>query len=281
MESGAGGTAPARILRHGDNGALPMPETMISAPATEEEALAFTAEQLTALLNGDPAHAAAVLRALAGFGHADAQAILAQWLLDGRHVPRDPQEALRLFLAAAEQGHVTAINMVGRCHENGWGTPVDFFVSGNWYRQAARKGLDAAMYNYANLLQAGRGVAQDHATAIALYREAADLGHAKSMTKIGRYFEDGLVLEKDPEAAFFCYGEAARGGDFRGQFCYAGMLAQRGKPAEALEWLRKVIEGATRAYLMEAGSLLEASPDPAFRAMGTAMLAKAADWPAT
>ncbi|MET0311915.1 MAG: tetratricopeptide repeat protein, partial [Burkholderiaceae bacterium] len=234
-------------------------------PATAEDALAFTPAQLTETLNGEPAHAALVLRALAGFGHADAQAVLGQWLIDGVHVPRDPQAALELFTRAAAQGNVTAINMVGRCHENGWGTPVDFFAASNWYRQAAQKGLDAAMYNYANLLQSGRGVPQDHATAVALYREAADLGHAKSMTKIGRYFEDGLVLEKDPEAAFFCYREAAQGGDFRGAFCYAGMLAQRGQHEEALQWLRKVVGGATRAYLLEAGTLLESSPDAAFR----------------
>ncbi|MET0311110.1 MAG: hypothetical protein ABW051_03610, partial [Burkholderiaceae bacterium] len=56
------------------------------------------------------------------------------------------------------------------------------------------------------------------------------------------------------------------------------MLAQRGQHEEALQWLRKVVGGATRAYLLEAGTLLESSPDAAFRGMGTAMLAKAADW---
>lgn len=253
-----------------------MPDTMIPAPATEEEALAFTPDRLTGLLNGDPAQAVRVLRALAGFGHADARAILGQWLLDGVHLPRDAQEALALFVQAAGQGNVTAINMVGRCHENGWGTPVDFYAAANWYRQAARKGLDAAMYNYANLLQSGRGVAQDHAAAVALYRDAADLGHAKSMTKIGRYYEDGLVLEKDADAAFFCYGEAAAGGDFRGQFSYAGMLAQRGRKAEALEWLRKVADNATPRYLQEAGRLLAESPDEDFRGIGRAMAAQAA-----
>jgi TPR repeat protein len=247
----------------------------ISLPASEEEAMAFTPAQLTALLNGEPRRAAEVLRVLADFGHADAQAIFGQWLLDGRHLKRDGEQALQWFLKAAQKGNVTAMNMVGRCHENGWGTEIDYFAAANWYRQAARKGLDAAMYNYANLLQAGRGVTQDHVTAVALYREAADLGHAKSMTKIGRYYEDGLVLEKDADAAMFCYQAGAEGGDFRGQFSYAGMLAARGDMAQAVKWLRKVPATATPAYLLEAGRLLVDSARPEFRTVGHEMLAQA------
>ncbi len=215
------------------------------------------------------------LHAAAVAGDAEAQAVLGQWLLDGRDGTPEPEQALQWFLKAAAQQHAMGMNMVGRCHENGWGTPVDFFAAANWYRQAARKGLDAAMYNYANLLQSGRGVAQDHATAVALYRDAADMGHAKSMTKIGRYYEDGLVLEKDADLAFFCYREAALGGDFRGMFSYAGMLAARGQMDEALQWLAKVPLTATPRYKAQAGALLLQSPYEGFRRIGQQMLDQA------
>jgi hypothetical protein len=91
-----------------------------------------------------------------------------------------------------------------------------------------------------------------------------------------RYYEDGLILEKDDDAAFFCYREAALGGDFRGQFSYAGMLAARGQPEEALQWLAKVPLTATPRYMAEAGALLLQSPQDEFRRVGQDMLSKAA-----
>ena len=136
-------------------------------------------------MTADTLSIAQKLQAAAQDGDAEAQAVLGQWLLDGRDGSADPAQAFQWFLKSAAQQHAMGMNMAGRCHENGWGTPVDFFAAANWYRQAVRTGLDAAMYNYANLLQTGSGVAQDHAGALALYRDAADRGHIKSMT-IGR-----------------------------------------------------------------------------------------------
>jgi TPR repeat protein len=188
----------------------------------------------------------------------------------------DAETAFQWFLQAAALRDPMGMNMVGRCHENGWGTEVDFFAAANWYRQAARQGLVEGMYNLANLLQSGKGVALDHAAALALYRDAADQGHAKSMTKIGRYYEDGLVVEQSADSAMFCYREGAEGGDFRGQFAYAGMLAGHGRMDEALLWLNKVPETATPAYMRYAGTLLLLSPYSTFRAAGQKMLECAA-----
>ena len=55
--------------------------------------------------------------------------------------------------------------------------------------------------------------------------------------------------------ALECYRQGAKGGDFRGQFSYADMLAGLGKKEDALHWLRKVPETATAAYLEEAGRM--------------------------
>ena len=191
----------------------------------------------------------------------------------------DAETAFQWFLRAAALRDPMGMNMVGRCHENGWGTEVDFFAAANWYRQAARTGLPEGMYNLANLLQSGKGVPLDHAAAVALYRDAADQGHAKSMTKIGRYHEDGLVLEQSADSAMFCYREVAEGGDFRGQFAYAGMLAARGRMEEALQWLRKVPDTATSGFMRSAGALLLKSPHTEFQAVGREMMARAGSGP--
>ena len=244
-------------------------------PASAEDLPSITVAQWQAVLAAEPHDAAAWMAAAAQLGHAEAQAVTGQWLLDGHGAPRDPAQALHWFLRAATHGHAMAMNMAGRCHEQGWGTPPSADKAAHWYRKAAKLGLPHAKYNLANLLAAGQGVPRDDTQAFALYREAADQGYAKAFAKLGRYHEDGAVVPKDPAAAADCYRRGAEGGDFRGQFCHAGTLAAQGRDTEALGWLAKVLETATPRYLREAGALLAQSPRDAYRAIGERMLARA------
>lgn len=248
-------------------------------PTSRDDLAAITTAQWQAVLGGDPHDAVAWVEAAAKLGHTEAQAVLGQWRLDGHGAPADATQALHWFLCAAQAGHAMAMNMAGRCHEQGWGTGVDTDKAAHWYRQAVRLGLPQAQYNLANLLASGKcvdqGPAQDQAQAFSLYQRAADQGYAKAFAKLGRYHEDGLVVPRDAAMAFDCYRRGAEGGDFRGQFCYAGMLAARGQRSEALMWLARVPETATPRYLREAGALLLQSPDAAFRTIGEQMLARA------
>jgi TPR repeat protein len=245
-------------------------------PVTLQEVASLSRTDWEAIVAAPAAEAAQWMTAAARLGHAEAQAVMGQWLLDGHGMPRNPDSAFAWFRRAADQGHAMGMNMAGRCCENGWGTEVDLPAAARWFRLAANKGLDAGMYNLANQLAAGHGIAQDRAEALSLYRSAAALGNVKSLAKIGRYYEDGLVVEKDLAQAFHCYRLGAEGGDFRAQFSHAGMLAAQGRNDEALSWLRKVPLTATPAYLAEVGALLAASSDPAFQAVGREMLARAA-----
>ena len=249
-----------------------MPFTPVALPKNQQDLDQLTPTDWQTVIASTPHGAVQWMQHCAELGSANAQSILGQWLLDGHGTERDAKKAFAWFLKAATQGYVIGMNMAGRCVENAWGTEADPFVAANWYRQAAHKGLDAGMYNYANMLAAGKGVAQNHAHALEWYRRAADLGHAKSMTKIGHYYEDGVVVPKDTNAAFFAFGEGARGGDFRGQFNFAGMLAERGQMDEALAWLRKVPQNATPRYRLQAGQKLLRSAHPAFRTIGQQML---------
>jgi uncharacterized protein len=242
-------------------------------PLTAEAATALAPTIWHAAIGAEPAAAAQWMLQVARLGHPNAQTILGQWLLDGHGVSRNPNDALAWFLKAAVQAHPIAINMVGRCFENGWGTAADAVKAAHYYRQAATKGLDAGMYNYANLLASGLGVTQDATEALQWYRHAAALGHAKSMTKIGFFYEDGRVVAQDTAVAMEWFGRGARGGDFRGQFNYASMLAGRGLMDEALVWLRKVPITATPGFRQLAGKQLLDSPHAVFRAVGQTMLA--------
>ena len=231
---------------------------------TPAEVAATTPEQLAGLRAGPAPQYAAWIRTAAGMGMVEAQTIFGQMLLDGVGVPRDPDEGLAWFKRAANADHLMAINMIGRCYENGWGVPADDTVAAYWFRLAADRGLDWGMYNYAHMLKSGRGgVVQNRAAALALYQQAAQAGHVKSIGVVGRFYEAGDVVERDLERAFDCYRRCAEGGDFRGMFHLGRMLLLRGRKQEAVQWLARVPETSTPAFLREADAMLRECGFPA------------------
>ncbi|EJN30232.1 Sel1 repeat protein [Pseudomonas sp. GM78] len=222
-------------------------------------------ERLKDMLDESPARAAQAILMAAREGVVDAQALLGQILLDGRGIEQDQPLAVRWFGIAAQSGHLMARNMLGRCHEHGWGCAADASVAARHYKVAADAGLDWAMYNYANLLATGRGVAEDQVQALNLYQRAAELGHAKSMNLLGRYLEEGRACPSDLVAARDWYRRSAAGGDFRGQFSYAAVLADEGNIDEALQWLHKALDGGNLNFLRVASQTLSHAQSPRIR----------------
>lgn len=232
---------------------------------TIETILAMDAAEVARRMAGPPAERAAFVAVAAEGGVAEAQAVYGQMLLDGVGVEADPQAAVGWFDRAARQGHAMAINMMGRCYDLGWGVPVDKTRAAEWFKAAADRGLDWGLYNYATALALGAGVTEDKPAALALFRRAAEMGNAKAINYVGSFHEDGWVVERDLTEAARCYLLAAEGGDFRGQFNHARMLATAGRTDEALEWLAKVPETATDAFIAKVREWLARSDLPAFR----------------
>ncbi|WP_421524926.1 tetratricopeptide repeat protein [Pseudomonas yamanorum] len=204
----------------------------------------------------------------AQLGDADAQATLAQLLLDGRGVQKDEALALSWFRIAARQRHPMAINMIGRCLENGWGCEVDLEDSARHYRKAADLGLDWGLYNYGQLLTRGRGVERDLVAAYELFRQAAAKGHAKSMNLLGRFHHEGVVVPKDVQLARRWYHRSAEAGDFRGQYNHAAELARDGDEVQACLWLERALATATPGFLQAAYPVLLGSAFSGIREMG-------------
>lgn len=227
-------------------------------------------ERLTAMLEESPARAAQAILLAAGEGVLEAQALLGQILLDGHGIAQDQPLALRWFEIAAGQGHLMARNMLGRCHEHGWGCVACAELAARHYQTAADAGLDWAMYNLANLHATGRGLPENHARAFALYRRAAGSGHAKSMNLLGRYLEEGRHCPQDLPTARDWYRRSAEGGDFRGQFSHAAILADEGRIDDALGWLRKALDGGNVNFLRVASVSLLNAQYPQIRAMAEA-----------
>ena len=213
-------------------------------------------DQVAARLSGSPEERAAIVRAGAEEGLAEAQAVWGQMCLDAG----DPTAAFDWFNRAAAQGHVMALNMVGRCYDLGWGVPADKVRAAQCFRGAAERGLDWGMYNYATALALGAGVAVDKPTALDWFEQAAALGNAKAKNFVGSFHEDGWVVPQDMARAAALYAEAAEGGDFRGAFNHARMLAQRDDVAAALGWLTICGQTASEGFVAKASAWLRDHP---------------------
>ncbi len=210
------------------------------------------ARQMEQLLAGPPEAAAATLKAAAQGGVVQAQLVYGQWLLDGHGVVPDAPQAYKWFRHASREGEPMALNMLGQCHAHGWGVTVSLVMAAYWFRLAALGGLDWGMYNYATALSLGLGTDIDRDAAITWFRQAAALGHAKSMNMIGSFYEDGWVVAQSSQDALVWYRQAAQAGDFRGQFNLARLLMAKGQTPAALQWLARVPETATPAFIRQA-----------------------------
>jgi TPR repeat protein len=64
-----------------------------------------------------------------------------------------------------------------------------------------------------------------------------------------------------------CYERAAEGGDFRGQFNHARLLAEAGRLDEAVTWIARAAETAPPAFVERMQAWCEAAPEPALNAV--------------
>jgi TPR repeat protein len=232
---------------------------------------AMSGDDIAARLAAPPVQRAAFLCAAASQGHAEAQAVYGQMLLDGVGVATDAEAAFGWFVKAAAQNHMMALNMVGRCYDLGWGVPIDKVRAAECYRVAAGRGLVEAMYNYATLLTLGHGVTEDKAAALALFRQAEAAGYAKAINYIGSFAEDGWACDRDLRHAASCYAQAAEAGDFRGAFNHARMLMADGRTNEAAVWLRRAADGGTPDFTAKMLAWLAAHDRADVRAAGKAL----------
>ncbi|NYE21612.1 hypothetical protein FHW18_004044 [Pigmentiphaga litoralis] len=236
-------------------------------PVTPKDINAVTPEELAQILAGPPERAAAWLHAAAEGGITQAQLVYGQMLLDGRGVDRDPEQAVFWFKRAARKDDPMAMNLLGQCYQHGRGVAPNDVMAAYWHRLAAQAGLDWGMYNYATALALGAGVDADRKEAFAWLSKAAALGHAKSINIVGGFYEDGWEVDVDLDTALDHYLRAAEGGDFRGQFNAARLLADRGRMDDAIRWLRRVPDTATLAFKEKTRDFLQQSPHPEFQAL--------------
>lgn len=164
------------------------------------------AGELSAVLVGDDMPQ--WVEAAMSCGIAEAQLKLGRMLQTGDGVSPNAGAAFACFLCAAKSGNAEGHAMLGHCLENGRGMDKDL-------RAAARH-----------------------------YRCAAALGHAGAMNFLGRCHEAGIGVTANQLLARAWYRRSAKGGDFRGAYNYATMIAAEGCIAGALHWFGRALLNA-------------------------------------
>jgi TPR repeat protein len=75
---------------------------------------------------------------------ADAEAALAEMMVNGRGGPRDSFTAIALFQKAAREGHVGAMFALGVLYSGGHDIPANRSVAQHWFQAAAERGNSCA-----------------------------------------------------------------------------------------------------------------------------------------
>ncbi|WP_162850968.1 tetratricopeptide repeat protein [Panacagrimonas perspica] len=131
----------------------------------------------------DSARALTFLRKASDQAYPAAQALLAEFYLEGEELPQDDREAARLFRAAAERG------------------------------------VGSAQVHLAGMYIDGRGVEQSDVTGLALLHRSADGGYAEAQALLGQLYLDGglsfvndeLVARNPARATHYLKLAAAQG----------------------------------------------------------------------
>lgn len=146
----------------------------------------------------DSARALALLRTASDKGYPAAQALLAEFYLEGEELPQDDREAARLFRAAGDRG------------------------------------VGSAQVHLAGMYIDGRGVEQSDVTGIALLHRSADGGYVEAQAMLGQLYLDGGISLVNDEIVAKDLGRAThylkRAAD-QGHDEAAGLLASLGAHA--------------------------------------------------
>jgi len=149
------------------------------------------------------------LRQWAEQGDANAQLILGDRYVEGKHVPKNTSEALKWYRRSADQGNANAQFALGYMHEKGEGVPQNDSEALKWFRKSADQGDAVAQNAIGDGYGEGKGMPQSDAEALKWYRKSADQGYFWSQISMGDMFQLGRGVRKDNDEAKRWYRVAA------------------------------------------------------------------------
>ncbi len=143
------------------------------------------------------------LRTAALAGDPVASYTIADRILAGKGVARDPSKAARWYEQSAKAGQPLAEFKLGVLYERGdEGVTADRSRALGWYQKGAEHGNVQAMHNLAVLFTAQAGGEPDYAQAAKWFEQAANYGLKDSQYNLAVLYENGLGVTKSVMTAY-------------------------------------------------------------------------------
>lgn len=155
-----------------------------------------------------------VLEAGIAYGDVEATIMMADLLLDGVHMPADPEKALSYYdrVLAVQPKNPTINLKLARMYAEGVGVGVDKARAAEYLRTASDAGSRSAQRELGLAYLWGAGLPQDRELARLNLQAAADAGFDRAWHDLAMLESSGFAAPVDPEAAFaFNYKGAKRG----------------------------------------------------------------------
>ena len=121
------------------------------------------------------------------------------------------KRTIRWYRKAAEHGHAEAQANMGFYSIQGIGVDCDTIQAVEWYQKAAEQGHAEAQYILGHFYYDGIGVTQDTIQALEWYQKAAEQEYGYAQLMMGVAYENGCGVERSEPTAIEWYRKAAKG----------------------------------------------------------------------
>ncbi len=159
----------------------------------------------------EPVQMRELLRNAVDSGHPKARLLLAELLLRGEGMPRDPAEAIKVLQPAADNRDPEALMLIGACARTGYGCPRDMDKAFQLLQRAMSVNSYAAHCTYACSLLTGDGIVRNIPQGIGILRKASAEDSHMAHWKLALCFRQGLGVPKDVKEMERLFARAADG----------------------------------------------------------------------
>lgn len=144
-------------------------------------------------------------------GDSDAMTALAECLIHGKGIQKNPRRAAELLRTASAFHQPRALNLLGDLYARGLGAPQDFQQAYELFSRSAAQGFGEGVANVGALTMRGEGVAADPKRAIEIWKSGIERGFPACMVNYAKALESGKGVAPDAALARHWYIRAARG----------------------------------------------------------------------
>ncbi|MDO4698110.1 MAG: hypothetical protein Q4A60_05470 [Pasteurellaceae bacterium] len=149
------------------------------------------------------------LQTAAQKGNAEAQFLLANFYIEGKHLKKDPKKAFQLLQKAAKQNVIEAFDKLGLLYMNGFGVKKNTIKAREWFQKAALKGNAQGQHHLASIYLEGIGVKINKNKALDWFKKAAEQNFAPAQLELAKLYLITEEIKQDIDAGIYWLTKSA------------------------------------------------------------------------